>query len=104
MWKRLIAAGKLLSRMRPAELQFDELDDRIAEGCAFATADIIAGRLIPPPIDLATDDENCRQIARLIKEAIKQYSSNHLTDICRDELRQEKAYRQTCQNEEEIPF
>jgi hypothetical protein len=104
----MIAAARVLSGTRPAEVQFDELDDRIADGCAFAAADVIAGRFVPEP-DLATDHENCRQIARLVKNAIKEYASEELTNHCREQLRMEKAHRRATEGEAKehdfrIPF
>ena len=108
IWKRLIAAARVLSGTQPAEVQFDELDVRIADGCAFAAADVIAGRFVPEP-NLATDHENCRQIAQLIKNAIKEYASHELTNHCREQLRLEKAHRsarerQAKEDGSQIPF
>jgi hypothetical protein len=105
----MVAAVKVLAGVRPAETRCDELDRRIAQSCAWVAADTITGRFVPEEDDLEEDHENCRQVARIIIQAIKSYASHELTEQCRRELRQEEASRrqrakEARQRGSEIPF
>jgi hypothetical protein len=99
-------AVKILFGVRPAELSFDELDQRIAECCACEAADVIAGRFIPYR-SFEEDDENCRQVYRLVFQAMKHYATHEAQHgpVCRNELRQEKICRERMKKRRaDIPF
>jgi hypothetical protein len=91
MWKRIVAAAKILAGVRPAEVSFGELDQRIADCCAFAAADAIVGRFVPAPDDLGEDHRTCCEVADVVVGAIKLYASHEATHgrHCRRQLRAE---------------
>lgn len=108
MWKRIVAAAKVLAGVRPAEVQFDDLDERIADWCAYAAADVIAGRFVPESNDVEADDRTCGQIALVVLDAIRLYASHEATHgpQCREQLAVErKCTKQvTKPGDREIPF
>jgi hypothetical protein len=108
MWKRIVAAAKVLAGVRPAEVRFDELDERIADCCAFAAADIIVGRFVPQPDNVEEDHRTCRRVALVVLDAIKQYASHEATQgpLCREQLTAERnrKRRPTTPGDLEIPF
>ncbi len=101
-------AIRVLAGVRPAEIAFDELDQRIGESCAVVAADKITALLAPDTDDLDAYDDVHRNVTRWVFEAIKEYASHEARHgtICRESLRRERA----CQNRREeqgqpdIPF
>jgi hypothetical protein len=108
MWKRIVAAAKVLAGVRPAEVQFDEVDERIADWCAYAVADFIVGSVVPAPDDLEADHLLCCRVALAVIDAIKLYASHEATHgpRCREQVEAERkrAMRATNAKDPEIPF
>jgi hypothetical protein len=108
MWKRIIAAVKILAGVRPAEVSFDELDERIAEWCAIAAADRIVGSIVPAPESCEEDNRICNQVALAIIDAIRLYASHEAMHgpQCREQLEAERkrSMRATNAGDPEIPF
>lgn len=73
---RLRAASRVLVGARPAELSFDEVDNRIAEWCAAVATDKITGLFVPEADDLDAYDHVHREITRFVFEAIREYASH----------------------------
>lgn len=92
---RFRAALRVLAGVRLAEASFDEVDTRVAHCCAFEAADSITARFLPETDKLAEDHELCRQVARLVFEAIKRYATHETRygPMCREQIRKEKIYR-----------
>jgi hypothetical protein len=88
MWNRIVAAVKILAGVRPAEVWFDELDERIADWCALAAADVIMGRFVPQPNDFEDDCRTCGEVGLVIIDAIKQFASREARNgpQCREQL------------------
>jgi hypothetical protein len=74
MWKRIVAAVKVLAGVRPAEVQYEELDERIAERCAGEAADVIAAHVAPPEADKKSRAVLRWHIAMVVYDAIERYA------------------------------
>lgn len=103
---RFRMALKVLFGVRPAELSFDEVDQRIAQWCACEAADVVAGRFIPYR-SIEEDDENCRQVTRIVLDSIKRYATHEAEcgPVCRNEIRQEEICRERSKKQQaDVPF
>jgi hypothetical protein len=89
---RVRAAFLVLIGVRPVEVSFDELDERIAGWCAAEAADTITGRFIPAGDDFARVNAMFQQVSQLGYEAIREYASWEANQgpACCKELRQER--------------
>jgi hypothetical protein len=105
---RLRALLRILSGVRPAEVSFDELDQRIAYLCAAEAADTIASRFTPETDRFEEEQEVFRQIWQLVFEAISRYATHetHHGPVCRKQLQREKIFRALREQDgaSDIPF
>jgi hypothetical protein len=98
MWKRIVAALKILAGVRPAEAQFDKVDERIAVRLAVRATNLIRERYGPNwPDGVDARPPSYAQILLDIYWAIRLYASHEATygPQCRDEVEAERVLQAT---------
>ena len=88
MWKRIVAATKVLWGIRPAEAQFDGLDRWIASDCAFTATEAILCQLLKDTALPLREDIFGERVEHLIFAAIRLYATHEGVEgpRCRREL------------------